>query len=70
MLGGRLVTKQTDEEGLPINQVFIESGSDIERELYLSIVVDRATRRVTFMASAAGGMDIEKVLCFLPFAQG
>jgi len=61
MLGQRLVTKQTVAEGLPINQVFIESGSDIDRELYLSIVVDRASRRVAFMASAAGGMDIEEV---------
>jgi succinyl-CoA synthetase beta subunit len=66
MLGKRLVTKQTGEEGLPINQVFIESGSDIERELYLSIVVDRAARRITFMASAAGGMDIEEVAAATP----
>ena len=61
MLGQRLVTKQTDAEGLPINQVFVEIGSDIERELYLSMVVDRAAERVAFMASASGGMDIEEV---------
>jgi succinyl-CoA synthetase beta subunit len=66
MLGQRLVTPQTDAKGLPINQVFVESGSDIERELYLSIVVDRGTRRVTFMASAAGGMDIEEVAAETP----
>ena len=43
MLGKRLVTKQTGSEGLPINQVFVEAGSSIERELYLSMVVDRAS---------------------------
>jgi succinyl-CoA synthetase beta subunit len=66
MLGQRLVTKQTDAEGLPIDQVFVEQGSDIARELYLSIVVDRAAERVTFMASAAGGMDIEEVAAETP----
>ncbi len=66
MLGQRLVTKQTGAEGLPVNQVFIESGSEIERELYLSIVVDRAAERITFMASAAGGMDIEEVAANTP----
>jgi succinyl-CoA synthetase beta subunit len=66
MLGQRLVTKQTGAEGLPINQVFVETGSDIERELYLSMVVDRAAGRVAFMASAAGGMDIEEVAASTP----
>jgi succinyl-CoA synthetase beta subunit len=66
MLGQRLITKQTGAEGLPINQVFIELGSDIERELYLSIVVDRAAERITFMASQAGGMDIEEVAAETP----
>jgi succinyl-CoA synthetase beta subunit len=66
MLGQRLVTKQTGAEGLPVNQVFIESGSEIERELYLSMVVDRAAERITFMASAAGGMDIEEVAAKTP----
>jgi succinyl-CoA synthetase beta subunit len=66
MLGQRLVTKQTGAEGLPVNQIFIESGSDIERELYLSMVVDRAAERITFMASAAGGMDIEEVAAKTP----
>ncbi len=61
MLGERLVTKQTGSEGLPINQVYIESGSSIERELYMSIVVDRKAERITFIASPAGGMDIEEV---------
>ena len=66
MLGQRLVTKQTGSEGLPINQVFVEAGSSIERELYLSMVVDRASERVAFMASEAGGMDIEEVAAKTP----
>jgi succinyl-CoA synthetase beta subunit len=66
MLGQRLVTKQTGSEGLPINQVFVEVGSSIERELYLSMVVDRASERVAFMASEAGGMDIEAVAAETP----
>jgi len=66
MLGQRLVTKQTGSEGLPINQVFVEAGSSIERELYLSMVVDRASERVAFMASEAGGMDIEAVAAETP----
>ncbi len=61
MLGQRLVTIQTDAEGLPINSVFVEQGSDIDRELYFSMVVDRDARRVVMMASSAGGMDIEQV---------
>jgi succinyl-CoA synthetase beta subunit len=66
MLGTRLVTHQTDAEGLPIDKVYVESGSDIARELYLSLVVDRETRRVAIMASAAGGMDIEEVAAKTP----
>jgi succinyl-CoA synthetase beta subunit len=66
MLGQRLVTKQTGSEGLPINQVFVEAGSSIERELYLSMVIDRASERVAFMASEAGGMDIEAVAAETP----
>ncbi|MBT8422545.1 MAG: ADP-forming succinate--CoA ligase subunit beta [Gammaproteobacteria bacterium] len=66
MLGQRLVTKQTGDEGLPINQVFVEAGSSIERELYLSMVVDRATERVSFIASEDGGMDIEEVAAKTP----
>jgi succinyl-CoA synthetase beta subunit len=61
MLGGILVTHQTGPEGLPINKVLVESGSDIATELYLSVLVDRACGRVMFMASADGGMDIEQV---------
>ncbi|MEQ8206043.1 MAG: ADP-forming succinate--CoA ligase subunit beta, partial [Woeseia sp.] len=52
---------QTGPEGLPVNTVYVESGSDIERELYLSMVVDREAKQVSFIASEAGGMDIEQV---------
>ena len=61
MLGIRLVTHQSGPEGLPVNVVYVESGSDIDRELYLSMLVDRELSRVAFIASAAGGMDIEQV---------
>lgn len=61
MLGTRLVTYQTDAMGQPVNAVLIEETCDIARELYLSAVVDRSSRRVVFMASTEGGMDIEKV---------
>ncbi len=66
MLGQRLVTRQTGPEGLPINQVFVEAGSDIARELYVSVLVDRSRERVTLIASAAGGMDIEEVAANTP----
>ncbi len=61
MLGARLVTHQTDASGLPINHVLIEKTYPIERELYLSLLVDRGSERMIFIASAAGGMDIEEV---------
>lgn len=61
MLGNNLVTVQTDERGQPINMVMIEAPCDIARELYLGIVIDRATHRIVIMASTDGGMDIEKV---------
>jgi succinyl-CoA synthetase beta subunit len=61
MLGTRLVTHQSGPEGLPVDYVYVESGSAIERELYLSFVVDRSSERIAVMASAAGGMDIEEV---------
>ena len=66
MLGTRLVTKQTGAEGLPVNQVFVEAGSTIQRELYLSMLVDRSCERIAFMASADGGMDIEEVAAKTP----
>ena len=61
MLGQRLVTKQTGSAGLPIHLVYVESGSAIERELYLSLLLNREISRFAFVASAAGGMDIEEV---------
>jgi succinyl-CoA synthetase beta subunit len=61
MLGQRLVTKQTGAGGLPIERVYVESGSEIERELYLSLTLNRERGRIAVVASAAGGMDIEEV---------
>ena len=61
MLGQRLVTKQTGPAGLPVERVYVESGSDIERELYLSLTLNRERGRIAVVASAAGGMDIEEV---------
>ena len=61
MLGTRLATHQTGPEGLPVNKVYVESGSAIKRELYLSLLLDRARSRLSFIASQAGGMDIEEV---------
>ncbi len=61
MIGTRLVTYQTDANGQPVNQVLIETPSDIARELYLGAVIDRASQRITIMASTEGGMEIEKV---------
>ncbi len=61
MLGTRLVTKQTGAEGLPIESVLIEETSAIKREFYISVLVDRASERVMFVSSIAGGMDIEAV---------
>ncbi|MFV0475903.1 MAG: ADP-forming succinate--CoA ligase subunit beta [Pikeienuella sp.] len=61
MLGRTLVTHQTGPAGKEVNRVYIEDGSDIERELYLALLVDRETSRVSFICSTEGGMDIEKV---------
>ena len=66
MLGTILVTHQTGPEGLPVNTVYVEQGSDIDRELYLSMLVDREVSQISFIASAAGGMDIEKVAAETP----
>jgi succinyl-CoA synthetase beta subunit len=66
MLGKRLVTKQTVAEGLPIHQVYVETGSQIERELYLSLLLNRDTSHIAFVASAAGGMNIEEVAAKTP----
>jgi succinyl-CoA synthetase beta subunit len=61
MLGTNLVTHQTGPEGLPVHQVYVEVGSKIAREIYLSLVLNRDAGRLAFVASAAGGMDIEEV---------
>ena len=66
MLGTNLVTYQTNEQGQPINQVLIEEISNIQNELYLGAVIDRATQRVVIMASTEGGMEIEKVAAETP----
>jgi len=60
-LGKRLVTVQTDSSGQPVSKIYVESCTDIARELYLGAVVDRSSRRVVFMASTEGGVEIEKV---------
>ena len=61
MLGNTLVTIQTGPAGKQVNRIYIEDGSDIEKEFYLSALVDRATSRVSFVVSTEGGMDIEEV---------
>ncbi len=66
MLGMRLVTHQTGPKGLPVERLLIEAPCDIARELYLGALIDRARRRVVFMASAEGGMDIEQVAAETP----
>lgn len=60
-LGNRLVTYQTDANGQPVSRILVEPCTDIKDELYLGAVVDRGTRRVVFMASTEGGVEIEKV---------
>tara|TARA_B100000959_G_scaffold32017_1_gene30464 strand:+ start:17543 stop:18706 length:1164 start_codon:yes stop_codon:yes gene_type:complete len=61
MLGSVLVTNQTGPEGLPVNMVYIEPGSEIDREIYLSILLDREKEMVSFVVSPSGGMNIEEV---------
>ncbi|HYM44084.1 MAG TPA: ADP-forming succinate--CoA ligase subunit beta [Steroidobacteraceae bacterium] len=66
MLGTRLVTKQTGPEGLPVERVYVESGSDIARELYVSMTLNRERGRIALIASSAGGMEIEEVAAATP----
>ena len=61
ILGMTLVTHQTGPEGKLVNNLYIESGCNIEKEYYVAVLLDRATGRVTMMASSEGGMDIEEV---------
>ena len=60
-IGKNLVTFQTDEKGQPVSKIYVESCTDIAKELYLGAVLDRSSRRVVFMASTEGGVEIEKV---------
>ena len=60
LMGTRLVTFQTDEHGQPVSKIFVETCTDIARELYLGAVIDRSSRRIVFMASTEGGVEIEK----------
>ena len=66
MLGMTLITHQTGPEGREVGRIYVEDGSDIARELYLSALVDRATSRISFIASTEGGMDIEEVAAQTP----
>jgi succinyl-CoA synthetase beta subunit len=66
LFGTCLVTPQTDAKGLPINQLLIEGGQNIERELYLGLLIDRQTQQITILASTEGGMDIEAVASKTP----
>ena len=66
MLGSELRTLQTGDSGLPINEVLIEKPTGIARELYMSVLVDRAAKRIAFMVSSAGGMNIEEVAAETP----
>ncbi|NUJ80685.1 ADP-forming succinate--CoA ligase subunit beta [Methylocystis sp. FS] len=61
MLGATLVTQQTGEAGKQVNRLYIEDGADIDKEFYLSMLIDRATSRIAYVVSTEGGMDIEKV---------
>ena len=61
MLGNTLVTHQTGPSGKQVNRIYIEDGSEIERELYLALLIDRNSSRITFVCSTKGGMDIEEV---------
>lgn len=66
ILANRIVTKQTGADGLPVSYILVEEPTDIDTELYISALVDRATRRVLIMASRAGGMNIEEVAAETP----
>ena len=66
MIGHTLVTKQTGPAGKVVNQVYVEAGCDIAREIYLSLLVDRESGRVMVMASSEGGMEIEEVAAHSP----
>ena len=66
MLGMQLKTHQTGPQGQPVRRLYIEDGADINKEYYVSVVTDRATQKVAFIASSEGGMDIEEVAASTP----
>ena len=66
MFGKTLVTQQTGPSGKAVNRIYVEDGADIDRELYLSILVDRETGKISFVASTEGGMDIEEIAAKTP----
>ncbi|MFA7670262.1 MAG: ATP-grasp domain-containing protein, partial [Burkholderiaceae bacterium] len=66
ILGMQLVTHQTGPEGQKVRRLYIEEGADIQKEYYVSVVTDRATQKVAFIASSEGGMDIEEVAASTP----
>ncbi|MEE2983793.1 MAG: ADP-forming succinate--CoA ligase subunit beta [Pseudomonadota bacterium] len=66
LIGSQLITKQSAPDGQPVNCVLISAAADIAHELYLGAVIDRTSRRIAFMASRSGGMDIEKVAATTP----
>ncbi len=66
LIGSQLITKQSAPDGQPVNCVLVAAAADIDQELYLGAIIDRASRRVTFMGSRAGGMDIEEVAAKTP----
>ena len=66
MLGHTLITKQTGPAGKEVKRLYIEEGCDIARELYLGMLLDRETSRLTIMASTEGGMEIEEVAHVTP----
>src|SRR5208283_6077659 len=66
ILGMTLITHQTGAEGRVVRRLLVEEGADIRKELYVGMVVDRASQRVTLMASSEGGMEIEEVAARTP----
>jgi len=66
MIGMRLITKQTGEQGKLVRKLYVEAGSQIDRELYLALLVDRETQNIAVIASTEGGMDIEEVAASTP----
>ena len=66
MMGKTLITHQTGPQGKKVKRLYIEEASDISKEFYLSCLIDRATSKIAFISSTAGGMDIEKVASEIP----